>query len=125
MSIHKWLWPNRAADPKQEDIIERAYPCFDGIWSGDRAESWYLEQLAVHPSFQGKGVGYKLVQWGLEQAQNEGVVASVVSALGKNDFYRKCGFDVQDGSACEDGEGNPLKGVEGGDVFWRWPKTAS
>lgn len=124
MRIHKWLWLGRAIDPVEEDIIERAYPCFDGIWTGDRAESWYLEGLAVKPSFQGRGIGYQLVQWGLERAQTEGVVASVVSALGTNGFYRKCGFEEQWGSA-RDGEGNPLKDVEGADIFWRWPKKAT
>ncbi|KAL2204594.1 acyl-CoA N-acyltransferase [Sarocladium strictum] len=121
MRIHKWLWPSRAADPSEEDIIERAYPCFDKIWDGDRAESWYLDQLTVKPSFQGRRVGQRLVQWGLERAQADGVVASVVAALGTNGFYQKCGFDEQWGSA-RDGEGNPLKDVEGADIFWRWPK---
>ena len=124
MSIHKWLWPAQAADPKEEDIIERAYPCFGNIWEGKRSESWYLQFLATKPSFQGRGVGNKLVQWGLEKAQADGVVASVVSARSTNDFYTKCGFDEQYGSAGQ-GEGNPLKGVEGSDIFWRWPKPVS
>jgi predicted N-acetyltransferase YhbS len=104
-----------------EDIIERAYPYFDQIWSGERAESWYLEGLAVLPDFQGRGVGKKLVQWGLEKAQAEGICASVVSALGKDGFYIKCGFDEQHGSARQ-GEGNPLADVEGSNIFWKWPR---
>lgn len=120
MKVHAWMWPSRAGDPKDEDIIERAYPCFEEIWSGKRAESWYLEALAVRPDFQGKSVGRKLVQWGLEQAEAEGVVASVVSALGKDEFYRKCGFEEQYGSA-RDGQGNPLADVEGANIFWKWP----
>ncbi|KAF5646538.1 hypothetical protein F25303_5349 [Fusarium sp. NRRL 25303] len=121
MKIHAWAIPSRAVDPKEEDIIERAYPHFDSIWSGKRAESWYLEALAVHPDFQGKNTGRQLVQWGLHQAEAEGVCASVVSALGKDDFYRKCGFDEQFGTA-KDGEGNPLADVEGSNIFWRWPE---
>lgn len=124
MRMQQWLRPNRAADRKQEDVIERAYPCFDSIWSGERAESWYLEGLAVRPSFQGHKIGQRLVQWGLERAQNEGIVASVVSTLGKNGFYTKCGFDEQHGSATQ-GQGNPLRGVEGSDIFWRWPKATA
>ncbi|KAF6530300.1 hypothetical protein HZS61_001612 [Fusarium oxysporum f. sp. conglutinans] len=122
MKIHAWARPSRAVDPKEEDIIERAYPHFDSIWSGKRAESWYLEALAVHPDFQGKNVGRQLVQWGLDQAEVEGVCASVVSALGKDDFYRKCGFDEQFGTA-KDGEGNPLADVEGSNIFWKWPES--
>jgi predicted N-acetyltransferase YhbS len=124
MKIHAWAWPSRASDPKEEDIIERAYPCFDTIWSGKRAESWYLEALAVRPDFQGRNVGRKLVQWGLEQAEAEGICASVVSALGKDEFYTKCGFDEQYGSARQ-GDGNPLADTEGANIFWKWPKTNS
>ncbi|KAF6528684.1 hypothetical protein HZS61_008986 [Fusarium oxysporum f. sp. conglutinans] len=91
MNIHAWAWPNRASDPKQEDIIERAYP---------------------HSKTYGRrNVGRKLVQWGLEQAKTEGICASVVSAFGTEEFYKKCGFDEQYGSARQ-GEGNPLADIE-------------
>ncbi|KAJ4248404.1 hypothetical protein NW762_012741 [Fusarium torreyae] len=122
MYIHAWVWPSRATDPKEEDIVERGYPYFEDIWSGERGESWYLEGLAVRPDFQGKGVGRQLVKWGLEQAQAEGVCASVVCALGTDEFYAKCGFDEQYGRAGQ-GEGNPLADVAGADMRWRWPKT--
>ncbi|KAH6962439.1 hypothetical protein BKA56DRAFT_597753 [Ilyonectria sp. MPI-CAGE-AT-0026] len=124
MKIHAWAWPNRASDPKEEDIVERAYPLFDEIWSGKRAESWYLELMAVRPDFQGRNIGRKLVQWGLEQAEAEGICASVISAFGKDGFYTKCGFDEQYGSARQ-GDGNPLADVEGANMFWKWPKARS
>jgi predicted N-acetyltransferase YhbS len=82
-----------------EGIVERVYPHFDTTWRGKRAESWYLEILAVHPDFQKKNMGRKLVRWGLEQAETEGIYASVVSAFGKDEFYTKCGFGEQYGSA--------------------------
>lgn len=122
MRIHALIWVNRACDPTNEDIIERAYPYFDGIWTGDRAESWYLEVLAVHPHYQGMGVGRDLVLWGLDQAESEGICASVVSADGKDEFYRKCGFELQDGFAGS-GEGNPLANVAGGNMWWKMPKS--
>ncbi|KAH7113486.1 acyl-CoA N-acyltransferase [Dactylonectria estremocensis] len=121
MKIQTWAWPSRASDPRTEDIIERTYPYFDTIWTGKRAESWYLEALAVRPDFQGKSIGRKLVQWDLDQAEAEGVCASVVSALGKDDFYTKCGFDEQYGSARH----GPLADIEGANMFWKWPKTNS
>ncbi|ETR97869.1 hypothetical protein M419DRAFT_90258 [Trichoderma reesei RUT C-30] len=117
MMIHAWLWPNRASDPMTEDIIERSYPYFHTIWSDKRAESWFLDVLAVMPESQGTGVGRKLVQWGLERAEADGVYASVISAFGKDGFYCKCGFSEQYGNATE-GEGNPLAGVKGANIYW-------
>ncbi|KAF1731210.1 hypothetical protein CRV24_009289 [Beauveria bassiana] len=122
MALHAYLWPNRAADPAREDAIERAYPCFGpSAWAGARAESWYLDVLAVHPERQGGGVGRRLVAWGLERAQRDGVVASVVSAWKMDGFYERCGFNEQHGNATS-GKGNPLKGIDGGNMFWRWPE---
>lgn len=123
MKIHAFVWPNRATDPGVEDIVERSYAHFGNIWTGKRAESWYLETLAVHPDHQGKNIGRRLVQWGLAAlADADCVCASVVSAYGKDDFYRKCGFDEQYGNATE-GDGNPLADIEGANIFWKWPKS--
>ncbi|KAM0453173.1 hypothetical protein ACHAPV_009129 [Trichoderma viride] len=124
MKIHALVWPNRASDPGVEDIIERSYPHFDSIWSGKRAESWYLEALAVDPDYQGRNIGRRLVQWGLELAEADGVCASVVSAYGKDEFYTKCGFDEQYGNAGQ-GDGNPLAGIDGANIFWKWSKSSS
>lgn len=121
MKIHALIWPNRASDPAEEDILERAFPFFKDMWSGERAEAWYLQNLAVHPDFQGKGIGRMLVQWGLDRARDEGIYASVIAARGKDPFYRKCGFDVQDGNWGMGGEENPLRGFEGGNMHWRAP----
>lgn len=120
MRLHALIWPNRASEPAREDVIERAYPCFEDIWTGARGESWYLEALTVHPDFQGKNVGRKLAQWGLDKAREEGVCASVVSSWKKDEFYVKCGFVEQHGNAAE-GEGNPIAGIEGANMFWMWP----
>lgn len=123
MRAHALIYPNRACDPAKENLIERGAPFLESAWTGDRAESWYLEFLAVDPEFQGNGVGKILVQWGLTQAGKEGVCASVISAEGKDGFYRNCGFDLVDGFAGM-GEGNPLGGVSGGgaNMLWRMPR---
>lgn len=111
------VWPNRAADPFDEDIIERAMPFAEDFWTGDRADSWYLEVLAVDPEFQGQGIGRMLVDWGLGRACEEGVSASVFSAKGKEPFYLKSGFPLEDGHVGV-GANNPLSGWEGGPLFW-------
>jgi predicted N-acetyltransferase YhbS len=78
--------------------------------------------LAVLPSAQNRGIGRALVQWGLTQAEKEGVSASVVAAEGKEMFYQRCGFDEMVGRSGE-GEGNPLGEVPGGEIYFKRPKA--
>lgn len=120
MALHELVWPNRAVAPAHRDIIERAYPFFDSVWSGERAESWYLSFLAVHPDYQGIGVGKDLTLWGVDRAEEEGVVASLITVPGTEDFYRRCGFEETFGCA-RNGEGNPLIDLKGLDIVWKWP----
>ncbi|KAH9903777.1 acyl-CoA N-acyltransferase [Xylariomycetidae sp. FL2044] len=146
MSLHALLYPNRAADPATEDVVERAYPHFKGLWSSspssgsetlpDRSESWYLDFMAVRPDRQSRGVGRSLARWGLERAARDRVCASVVSAWKKDEFCfannrwfvdtpdRRVGFNVQYGSAAA-GEGNPLKGVDGCNIYWWFPPSGT
>jgi len=91
-------------------------------WSGPRAENWYLSLLAVHPDYQGQGFGKKLVEWGIKEADREGVCASVMSSEGNDEFYLRCGFEEIAGNATT-GEGNPLAGVKGGSILFRYPKV--
>jgi GNAT superfamily N-acetyltransferase len=112
------IYPNRAANSGNEDIIERSYHFLDHMWSGKRAESWYLESIGVKPEFQRQGVGRALVRWGFEQAEKENVCVSVISGDGKEEFYRSSGFDVQDGWSGM-GKNNPLAIAPGGLMFWK------
>jgi predicted N-acetyltransferase YhbS len=66
--------------------------------------------LGVLPEYQGKGIGRKLVKWGMDSAAKEGIHASVISAPGKEPFYYKVGFEYQLGTSAM-GEGNPLATV--------------
>ena len=119
MKLVQFFSPNRAASKEDEDIVERSYDYLDHAWTGERSESWYLECLAVHPDHQKKGHGRALVSWGLEQARKEGISCSVISADGKERFYRSCGFDVGPVARAGEGEGNPLRDVAGGLMFFR------
>ena len=74
--------------------------------------------MAVHPEYQGRGLGAALVKWGLDKAAEENVAASVVSAHGKEGFYEKCGFKKIDARA-GDGEGNPLRMLRGGQILFK------
>jgi GNAT superfamily N-acetyltransferase len=120
--LHAYIYPDRACSPADEDIVERAYDVFGSVWSGDRAESWYLEWLAVDPDHQGRGIGKELARWGMDRAEKENIWASVASTRGKEFFYQHvCGFNEEYWSASM-GEGNPLQIWGGGRIFWRRPK---
>ena len=96
-------------------------PYYSHHWDGARKVNWYLSLCGVHPDYQGRGFGRELVLWGLNQAKEENVHASVVSSHGNVDFYLRCGFDAVVAN-CTEGEGNPLNGVEGGHLLFMWPK---
>jgi GNAT superfamily N-acetyltransferase len=119
MKLLTVISPNRAASKEDEFIIERSYDYLDHVWTGPRSESWYLECLAVHPEHQKKGQGRTLVDWGLRQAREEGIACSVIAADGKEKFYQACGFDVGPVGRSGEGDGNPLREVPGGLVFFR------
>lgn len=120
MALSKRIWPNRAADPANEDIVARLQPFIMAPFKGERAEVWYLNLLGTRPDRQGRGVGHTLVRWGLAAAEAEDVWAAVIAAKGKDTFYQRRGFEFIDGSATA-GEGNPLAGREGGHVHWKRP----
>ncbi|KAL9593954.1 MAG: hypothetical protein Q9219_007292 [cf. Caloplaca sp. 3 TL-2023] len=107
------LYPNRASDPAISDLGSIVQRLTSHLWSGPRSNGWYLNYLAVRPDFQNHGFGTSLATWGVERARKENIAASVISGVGKDPFYRRCGFTVEVGKA-SDGEGNPLQGRVGG-----------
>lgn len=107
---------NRAADPANKDILERASPYSEHYWQGSRYETWYLDLLAVDPSCQGRGHGRLLIGWGLEKAAQDGICASLISSDFAEQFYVRASF-VPVGWATE-GPGNPLAGLKGGRVMF-------
>ncbi|KAJ1324627.1 GNAT family N-acetyltransferase [Microdochium nivale] len=125
MNLHEFIYPNRAADPVNYDIATRSAPYWLSLFaSPPRSECWYLSKCAVHPYFQGLGIGKNMVAIGTARASREGVCAALTSALGKDGFYQNaCGFQEQYGDMCA-GEGNPmgLLSGRGGKVYWFWPE---
>lgn len=105
-------------DVRLENAFVEAHPFFHHHWAGARADSWYLDLLAIDPAYQGRGLGKELVAYGMQRAKEDGVCCSVVaSAIGEK-FYYRCGFDRSAGWATE-GKGNPLKGAVGGRILFR------
>lgn len=109
--ILSYWQPNRAADPKMHQAIATLFNYTAHLWSGKRDTGWYLNYLAVDPAHQNQGYGTALAEWGIVRGKEENVTASVICALDKQGFYRRCGFEAVGGRISE-GEGNPLKGNE-------------
>lgn len=117
--IEAQFWPNRAADPVNEDVLQRSFPFIAHYWKAPhRLENWYLQLCSTGPQYQGKGYGKELVLWGVQRAKAEGVAASLIAAKGKEGFYMKCGFGEPIGWASEGGEENPIHHVAGGAIMW-------
>ncbi|KAF6812403.1 GNAT family protein [Colletotrichum musicola] len=73
---------------------------------------WSLVVLGVHPDWQGKGVGKKIMQWGLERAAAEDVPITLFASPAGHPFYKRLGFDVVGWATTES-----VKWSEGGAVM--------
>lgn len=58
------------------------------------SEFWNLLMLCVSPSFQRRGVGGRLLDWGFDNAIEEGVPVAVQSSPAGEGLYRGKGFRV-------------------------------
>ena len=121
--VLSYVYPNRAADPEMSNMASVITPIIAHFWSGSRRTGWYLNFLAVDPAYQNQRYGSSLVEWGVQRAKKENVVASVISGEGRDDFYKRCGLNIVVGNSTE-GEGNPLKGkTDGGTILFYDPKA--
>lgn len=55
-----------------------------------------LDMLGVHPSYKGKGLGSKLLKWGLERADAEGLEVYLSASPEGKPLYEKFGFRIVD-----------------------------
>jgi predicted N-acetyltransferase YhbS len=56
---------------------------------------WYLDQIGVEPTHQGRGVGAALIELGLERARGDGLPAFLETAVAGNvGYYERFGFRV-------------------------------
>ncbi|KAI9671807.1 MAG: hypothetical protein M1831_003335 [Alyxoria varia] len=57
-------------------------------------EHWHMGMLGVDEKYRGRGIARKLVEFGLQNAEREGVPCMLVSAPGAKELYRKLGFRI-------------------------------
>lgn len=90
-------------------------------------ECMILVAIAVHPDWQGKGVGARLISWGLTRAREQGVFAWVSSSDGGWGAFEKAGFaHVGELRLDLDEFSDGIKGENGrlwGEYVWRYGKT--
>ncbi len=63
-----------------------------GYMVGPGIEHGYLEDIIVHPSYQGKGIGNALVKRLMQEAEDRGIsIVTVTFEENNRDFYQGCG----------------------------------
>lgn len=55
-------------------------------------ERWHLDGLAVDPSYQRRGIGRKLMEWGMERSKEEGVPITLTASPAGLSLYQSIGF---------------------------------
>ncbi|KAF1956347.1 hypothetical protein CC80DRAFT_473230 [Byssothecium circinans] len=61
---------------------------------GTKTPYLMLNTLATHPEHQGRGAARLLVDWGLQKADQEGLVVYLDSSLAGRGMYEKRGFEL-------------------------------
>lgn len=78
-------WINKCEQEKRYSI--------SGSMVGPGIEHGYLEDIIVHSSYQGKGIGNALVKRLLQEAELRGIsIVTVTFEEANCNFYEKCGF---------------------------------
>lgn len=73
--------------PRQEACL-----CVPGISIGRRLTSSDLRRVAVRPRYQGNGVASRLLQWGVDMADREGITGWLNARPAGLSIYQKAGW---------------------------------
>ncbi|MDQ0218352.1 GNAT family N-acetyltransferase [Peribacillus cavernae] len=69
-----------------------AFGCGMGLKHG------YMEDIIVHPEYQGQGIGVELIKELLRESERFGLgIVTVTYEENKTNFYKKCGFTIGSG----------------------------
>jgi len=87
------------------------------------SKDFILNSLAVEPTYQGRGVGRMLVQWGMDIADEMDAGIYLESSPEGHEFYRRLGFEDLEGEVIEINLGEfgyvGMEGEDGGDGVHR------
>ncbi|CDZ96455.1 GNAT domain [Phaffia rhodozyma] len=95
-------------DAFKKDIFEKRRDYFLG------KPHWFLELIYVHSDHQGQGVGKALLQWGIDQAESQGVPIYLEATEPGRPVYEKNGFRVVTWSSLPGKDGTEVGAV-------KWP----
>ncbi|KAL0941495.1 GNAT family [Colletotrichum truncatum] len=73
---------------------------------------WNLIVLGVHPDWQGRGAGKKLMRWGLDRSAEDKVPIILIASTPGQRMYTRMGFDIVDWATTES-----LSSAEGGAIM--------
>lgn len=90
-ALDQTTWTDRSLDPDAQARFERNWVNIKHHF--DR-ECWFMECLCVHPDYQGKRVGIRLLNTAIELAESRSppVAVGLISTAIADEFYRKHGF---------------------------------
>lgn len=107
-------------DPAKRDILTELFAQTFG--EDIFPEAWLLANVVVHKDYQRRGIGARLVRWGLDQAEDERVPCGVESSSAGLRLYEKLGFrkfdDMRYGE--KEKETMPLMVWEPNDLQGHW-----
>ena len=75
---------------ENEQIIGSIF--FTRLTFQNSVNTFLLSPVAIHTSYQGKGIGQKLINFGINHLKKNGV--SIVFTYGDPNFYSKVGFNI-------------------------------
>lgn len=120
------VWPDQSSDVEHtrqfsswRDMDEEVH------WSvknhPERKNRWRAQSVAVHPQWQGKGVGRLMMNEVLKKAQAEGVICALGASPEGERLYKKLGFErLGDFSTRIPGETEEQR--KGGGIFMWTPE---
>lgn len=112
----KWVSPDAPWHDFDEDgYPEEGYPkiaskFYEMLFAGHKrlmqhTRHWYLDMMGVRKEYMGRGAATQMVNWGLDKAKKDGVVAFVESTGQSKTFYEKFGFQTIDNMAVDTPQG--------------------